>query len=82
MKYEQEYSCMDKITIYGKDACVYCDMAISLAEKKGMYISVKKLDKNFTVEEFTSLFPFAKTVPQIVLNGEHIGGYQDLKDLV
>jgi len=68
------------IVIYGKDGCVYCDMAYSLAEKKEAYISVKKLGKNYTVEEFTSKFPYARTVPQIVVDGEHIGGYQDLKD--
>lgn len=73
---------MQEVIIYGKEGCVYCDMAFDLAYKKEMYITVKKLDRNFTVEEFNSLFPFAKTVPQIILNGEHIGGYQDLKDLV
>lgn len=54
---------MDNIVIYGKEGCVYCDMAFDLAYKKEMYITVKKLDRNFTVEEFTSLFPFAKTAP-------------------
>ena len=73
---------MDNLVIYGKEGCVYCDMAFDLARKKEMYITVKKLDRNFAGEEFTFLFPFAKTVPQIILNGEHIGGYQDLKDLV
>ena len=73
---------MQEVIIYGKEGCVYCDRAVDLTYKKEMYITVKKLDRNFTVEEFNSLFPFAKTVPQIILNGEHIGGYQDLKDLV
>lgn len=69
-----------KVVIYGKEGCVYCDMALNLAEKNGAYITVKKLDRNYTVEEFTSKFPFAHTVPQIEVDGEHIGGYQDLKD--
>ena len=73
---------MDKITIYGKDACVYCDMAVSLAKSKNMEMSVLKLGTDYSVEEFQAKFIYAKTVPQIILNGEHIGGYQDLKDLV
>ena len=79
MKLGQQYA---RKIIYRKEDCVYCDMAFRLQRRKEMYISVKKLERNFTVEEFNSLFPFAKTVPQIILNGEHIGGYQDLKDLV
>tara|TARA_B100002019_G_C21179707_1_gene553002 strand:- start:491 stop:712 length:222 start_codon:yes stop_codon:yes gene_type:complete len=71
---------MDKLVIYSRDGCVYCDMAINLALSKGIDTQIKKLGADYTVEDFTSKFPYAKTVPQIILNGEHIGGYQDLKD--
>jgi glutaredoxin 3 len=71
-----------EITIYSRDACIYCDMAIRLAVSKKMNLTVLKLDKDYSIEEFTAKFMYAKTVPQIILNGEHIGGYQDLKDLV
>jgi glutaredoxin len=47
-----------------------------------MEMSVLKLGTDYSVEEFQAKFIYAKTVPQIILNGEHIGGYQDLKDLV
>lgn len=73
---------MDRILIYSRDGCVYCDMAISLARSKNMEMSVLKLGADYSVEEFQAKFIYAKTVPQIILNGEHIGGYQDLKDLV
>lgn len=59
---------------------MYCDMAIELALSKGIDTQIKKLDRDYTVEDFTSKFPYAHTVPQIELDGEHIGGYQDLKD--
>jgi glutaredoxin len=55
-------------------------MAIELALSKGIDTQIKKLDRDYTVEDFTSKFPYAHTVPQIELDGEHIGGYQDLKD--
>lgn len=73
---------MDRILIYSRDGCVYCDMAVSLARSKNMEISVLKLGIDYSVEEFQAKFIYANTVPQIILNGEHIGGYQDLKDLV
>ena len=69
-----------KLVIYSRDGCVYCDMAIELALSKGIDTQIKKLDRDYTVEDFTSKFPYAHTVPQIELDGEHIGGYQDLKD--
>lgn len=73
---------MQKIIIYSRNGCVYCDMAIALAKSKKMEMSVLKLGTDYSVEEFQAKFIYAKTVPQIVLDGEHIGGYQDLKDLV
>ena len=73
---------MQKITIYSKAACVNCDMALALAEKKGMQITVLKLERDYEVEDFTARFPYAKTVPQIILDGKHIGGYDNLLDVV
>ncbi len=71
-----------KLVIYSRDGCVYCDMAIELALSKGIDTQIMKLDRDYTVEDFTSKFPYAHTVPQIELDGEHIGGYQDLKDKI
>ena len=73
---------VSRVTIYSRDGCVYCDMAIALAKKKNMEMSVLKLGTDYSVEDFQAKFIYAKTVPQIVLDGEHIGGYQDLKNLV
>jgi glutaredoxin 3 len=70
------------IVIYSRDACIYCDMAISLARSKKMNLTVLKLGSDYEVEDFQAKFIYATSVPQIVLDGEHIGGYQDLKDLV
>ena len=69
-----------KLVIYSREGCVYCDMAIDLALSKGVDPQIKKLGEHFTVEDFTSKFPYAHTVPQVEIDGEHIGGYQDLKD--
>ena len=37
------------------------------------------LDKDFTREEFFQKFPNAKTFPQIIINNEHIGTYNQLE---
>jgi glutaredoxin len=32
--------------------------------------------------EFSRLFPSAKTVPQILVNGEWVGGYSDFEEVM
>ena len=37
------------------------------------------LARDYTREDFFEKFPNAKTFPQIILNGEKIGGYHELE---
>ena len=37
------------------------------------------LDKDFNREDFFKEFPNARTFPQIIINKEHVGGYEELK---
>ena len=39
----------------------------------------EKLDEDFTQEELKALFPTARSFPIIVINGNYIGGYSELK---
>jgi len=65
------------IEIYGKDNCPYCDRAIALAEKIKAEFTYKKLDRDFTREDLMEKFPTARTFPQITIDGEAIGGYDE-----
>jgi glutaredoxin len=69
------------IEIYGKDNCPYCDMAKALCEQKGLDYEYKLLGFDFTREELMETFPGARTFPQIILDGQKIGGYTELKEL-
>jgi glutaredoxin len=42
----------------------------------------KLLDADFTSEEFFEKFPGARTFPQIIMNGEKIGGFSGLIEMV
>ena len=37
------------------------------------------LNQDYSREQFFEIFPTAKTFPQIIINGEKIGGYQELE---
>ena len=69
-----------KVTIYGKDNCPYCEMAYKLSERKGYDTTYKKLGRDFDGIEMAEQFPTARTFPQIVVDGEIIGGYTDFAE--
>ena len=37
------------------------------------------LNQDYSREQFFEIFPTAKTFPQIIINGEKIGGYHELE---
>ena len=67
------------IEIYGKPMCPYCDRAKALCEQKDYEYVYKQLGVDFTREELFEKFPTARTFPQIIINGESIGGYHELE---
>ena len=71
-----------KVEIYSKPQCPYCDMAKRLAEQKGYELTYKMLDEDFDRETLMETFPGAITFPQIIVDGEKIGGYTEFKALV
>jgi len=53
-----------------------------LCEQRGLEYEYKLLDADFTSEEFFEKFPGARTFPQIIMNGEKIGGFSGLIEMV
>ena len=71
------------VTIFSKPNCPYCTMAKQLAESKGAEkINYLTMGEDYTAEYFMSEFPTARTFPQIILNGEKIGGYSALVEML
>jgi len=66
------------IEIWGKSACPHCEQAKQFCETRGFAYEYKQLDVDFTREEVFENFPGARTFPQIKINGENIGGKDDL----
>tara|TARA_A200000159_G_C7190641_1_gene283647 strand:- start:197 stop:415 length:219 start_codon:yes stop_codon:yes gene_type:complete len=70
------------IIIYGKEQCPYCDMAKDLVERKELEYQYKQLGKDFAFKDLVERFPTARTFPQIVMDGNSIGGYTELEKLI
>lgn len=67
-----------KAIIWSKYNCQYCDSAKKLLESKGIQYEERKIGDGYTKEELLEAVPDARTVPQIFLNDEYVGGYTEL----
>ena len=65
------------IEIYGKPDCPYCVKAKQLCEGYNLAYNYHEVGKELTREELLEQFPNARTVPQIVVGGNKIGGYDE-----
>ncbi len=68
-----------KVEVYSTTYCPYCDKAKNLLKAKG--ISYQEIDVTNDLELRQKLVEKAqgrKTVPQIFINDQHIGGFDDL----
>ena len=68
-----------KAVIWSKYHCPYCDQAKALMTMKGIQFEEKKIGDGYTKEELLEAVPNARTVPQIFLDGELVGGFTELK---
>lgn len=70
---------MSNTIIYSKPNCSHCVAAKRMLDTWKIEYSVRELGTDLSREELLNLFPTARTMPQIVLHGEHIGGYAELQ---
>ena len=73
---------MAKVEVYTTALCPYCHRAKALLTKKGVAFVEYAVDAEpGRREEMTARAPGARTVPQIFIDGQGIGGCDDLYDL-
>lgn len=70
------------IEIYSKEMCGQCETAKILLKNNGMPFTEYKLDHEFTREELIESFPTARTFPVVLINGNYIGGLENLKEWI
>jgi len=69
-----------KIEIFSTPQCSYCDAAKKLLDEKGLaYTNLDVMSDPAILADFQERLPRAKAVPEIFIDGEHIGGYEDLR---
>ncbi len=68
----------NKIEIYSRSNCTYCVMAINYFDARGLQYKVLNTDDPKIFNEMMKRNPHARTVPQIFIDNELVGGYTDL----
>jgi len=69
------------VKIYSTAICPYCERAKMLLEKRNIKYTEFKIDEDVKLfEEMLTLSDGRRSVPQIFIDDQHIGGYDDLVD--
>jgi len=68
-----------KAVVWSKDACPFCDQAKKLLNAKGIEYEERNVSKDWTKEQLLEAVPTARTLPQIFLDEEYIGGFTELR---
>ena len=64
-------------TVYSKDSCPYCVKVKQVLELTGTQFVVYTLGEDFTKDEFYTEFGQGSTFPQVVCDGNKLGGSVD-----
>jgi glutaredoxin 3 len=68
-----------KAIVWSKYQCPFCDQAKALLTQKGIEFEERKIGDGYTKEDLLEAVPTARTVPQIFLGEQLIGGFTELK---
>jgi glutaredoxin 3 len=65
--------------VWSKYNCPYCDQAKALLTQRGIKYEERKIGDGYSREELLEAVPNARTVPQIFINNQLIGGFTELR---
>ena len=68
-----------KAIVWSKYNCPYCDQAKALLTQRNIAYEERKIGDGYTREDLLESVPNARTVPQIFINNQLVGGFTELK---
>jgi len=70
---------MAEIEIFTGPGCGYCIAAKGLLERHGLKFTELDISAPEQMAAFRNRLPRVKSIPQIFIDGEHVGGFEDLQ---
>ena len=68
-----------KAIVWSKNACPFCVQAKALLESQGIDYEERNVSTDWTKEQLLEAVPTARTLPQIFLDDNYIGGFTELR---
>ena len=68
-----------KAIVWSKENCPFCVQAKNLLKLKNIEFEERNIQKDWTREQLLEAIPTAKTLPQIFLDDNYIGGFTELR---
>ena len=68
-----------KAIVWSKDQCPYCDQAKALLKSRNIEFEERNIMHGWSKEQLLEAVPNARTVPQIFLDEELVGGFTELR---
>ena len=68
-----------KALVWSKNGCTFCTQAKALLESRGIDYEERNVSKDWTREQLLEAVPTARTLPQIFLDDNYIGGFTELR---
>lgn len=71
---------MTKAVVWSKDSCPFCVQAKALLKQKGIEVEERNITQGtWTKEQLLEAVPTARTLPQIFLDDNYVGGFTELR---
>lgn len=71
-----------QVVVWSKYNCTFCDQAKALLTNNEIKFEERKIGDGWSKEELLEEVPNAKSLPQIIIDGNVIGGFNDLKNFL
>ena len=68
-----------KAIVWSKNQCPYCTQAKALLESRGIDFEERNIEDGWDKEDLLAAVPTARTLPQVFLDEELVGGFNELR---
>jgi len=65
--------------VWSKDGCPDCVVAKRLLKAKGILFEERNISRNWRVESLQAMIPGVRSLPQVFIDDELVGGLENLK---
>ncbi len=70
---------MSDIEVFTGPGCAFCESAKALLRERGLAFRERDVGDPAVLAEFRERLPRVRAIPQIFIDGEHVGGLEDLQ---